>query len=147
VSCLACDLADGRLNLPGGRIHETAHWIVEHTVGPLGLGTLIVKPRRHVLAVAELRDDEAREVGSLLQRAATVVTELIQPEQVYICLWSHADGEPQHIHFVVQPVTRALLDEVGTNGPYLQTALFTRNELPPREQVEAFAERARLLFR
>lgn len=27
-------------------IHETTHWLVEHCVGPLGLGTLIVKPRR-----------------------------------------------------------------------------------------------------
>ena len=27
VGCLACDLAAGRLPLPGGRIHETGHWI------------------------------------------------------------------------------------------------------------------------
>lgn len=146
MSCLACDLAEGRLDLPGGRIHETRHWLVEHTVGPLGLGTLIVKPRRHVLAVAELTSDETHEIGPLLQRAATVVTELTQPEQVYVCLWSHAGGEAQHIHFVVQPVSGALLDEAGAIGPYLQTALFTRNELPQRDQVELFAERARKLF-
>jgi hypothetical protein len=42
--CLACDLAEGRLPLPGGRIHETTHWLVEHCVGPLAVGTLIVKP-------------------------------------------------------------------------------------------------------
>ena len=47
--CLACDLAEGRVDLPGGEILVTEHWIVEHTVGPLSLGTLIVKPKRHVV--------------------------------------------------------------------------------------------------
>ena len=33
AGCLACDLTAGRLPLPGGRIHETDYWIVEHCVG------------------------------------------------------------------------------------------------------------------
>src|SRR3954454_11416762 len=88
--CLACDLTAGRLPLPGGRIHETEHWIVEHCVGPLGVGALLVKPRRHVVAVGELGDEEAAELGPLLARSAAVVDELVQPEQVYVGLWSHA---------------------------------------------------------
>ena len=43
--CLACDLTAGRQDLPGGRIHETAHWIVEHCIGPLGVGTRIREQR------------------------------------------------------------------------------------------------------
>jgi hypothetical protein len=31
-SCLACDLAEGREVLPGGRIAETEHWLVEHCI-------------------------------------------------------------------------------------------------------------------
>src|SRR6185503_1191241 len=54
VGCLACDLTNGRQSAPGGRLEETAHWVVEHCVGPLGVGTLIVKPLRHVEHVAEL---------------------------------------------------------------------------------------------
>jgi len=89
--CLACDLAEGRVPLPGGVIHETFHWFVEHTVGPLGVvGTLILKPKRHVKRVSELSDDEAAELGPLLLRSAAVVDELLNPEQVYTCLWSHA---------------------------------------------------------
>ena len=60
-NCLACDLASGRLPLPGGLIHRTGGWLVEHCVGPLGLGTLIVKPGRHVTAVADLTQGEAAE--------------------------------------------------------------------------------------
>lgn len=68
---------------------------------------------------------------------------LIGPDQVYVCLWSHADARPVHIHWVVQPVTRALMDEFGQHGPGLQVAMFQRDEQPDRSEVEAFAARAR----
>ena len=90
--CIACDLADGRLPLPGGRVHETPRWLVEHCIGPLGVGTLIVKPRRHIVHVADLDDKEATELGPLLRTIAAIVTDLTDPEQVYVTLWSHADA-------------------------------------------------------
>ena len=144
--CLACDLAAGRIPLPGGVIHETEHWFVEHCVGPLGVGTLLVKPKRHVTRVAELSASEAAELGPLLQRSAAVIDELVEPEQVYTCLWSHAGAVPVHIHYVVQPVTRALMDDYAAYGPSLQVAMFTRGELPPDDEVAALADRARAAF-
>jgi diadenosine tetraphosphate (Ap4A) HIT family hydrolase len=144
--CLACDLATARIPLPGGVIHETQYWLVEHCIGPLGVGTLIVKPKRHVTRISELESDEAAELGPLLHRSAAVVDELVAPEQVYTCLWSHAGGEPVHIHYVVQPVTHALMDEYGAHGPVLQVAMFGAGEQPPEAEVEAFAARARALF-
>ena len=145
--CLACDLAEGRLPLPGGVIHETADWVVEHTVGPLGVGTLILKPRRHVTRVSELTDNEAAELGPLLRRSAAVVDELVAPEQVYTCLWSHAGGTPVHIHYVVQPATRDLMDRYDAYGPDLMVAMFHDGTPPHEPDVEAFAERARVAFR
>jgi diadenosine tetraphosphate (Ap4A) HIT family hydrolase len=144
--CLGCDLAAGRLPLPGGVIYETEHWLVEHCVGPLGVGTLIIKPRRHVTRVSELTGGEAAEVGLLLRRSAAVVDQLVEPEQVYTCLWSHAGSVPVHIHYVVQPVSRALMDEHGAHGPALQVAMFKRGELPPEDEVTLFADRARQAF-
>ena len=143
--CLACDLADGRVPLPGGVIFESSRWLVEHCVGPLGVGTLIVKPKRHVIHVWELDAEEAAELGPLLRRASTVVAELTAPDQVYVCLWSHHGGLPVHVHFVVQPVTKEQRAALGV-GPYLQVAMFDAGELPPTDQVEAFAERARAAF-
>jgi tRNA (cmo5U34)-methyltransferase len=139
--CLACELADGRRELPGGRIHESDHWLVEHCVGPLGVGTLVVKPRRHVVHVWQLTDAEAAELGPLLRRVSEVVARLAKPDQVYLCLWSHAGGEPVHIHFVIQPVSSG-----PQRGPALQVAMFKAGEGPPRAEVEAFAERARELL-
>ena len=103
---------------------ETDDWVVEHSVGPLGVGTLIVKPRRHVVHVAELSETEAAELGPLLRRTAATVTRLLDPEQVYVTLWSHAGGVAGNIHWVVQPVTRDLMTRYGLHGPRLQVAMF-----------------------
>lgn len=143
--CFACDLAAGRIDLPGGRVHETDHWLVEHCVGPLGVGTLIVKPRRHIVHVWELNGGEAHELGALLREASSVVAELTAPDQVYVCLWSHQGGVPVHIHFVVQPVTKAERELFG-GGARLQAAMFDANAPLPAGDVETFAAQARACF-
>jgi len=145
--CIACDLAEGRLPLPGGRVHEPPCWLVEHCVGPLGVGTLIVKPRRHIVHVADLDYEEATELGPLLRTIAAIVTDLTDPEQVYVTLWSHADAVPGHIHWVVQPVTAAsMAAHGGLHGARIQVEMFDRRVEPPLAEVEAFCERARSLL-
>jgi diadenosine tetraphosphate (Ap4A) HIT family hydrolase len=142
--CIACDLLEGRLALPGGVIHDTGSWVVEHCVGPLGVGTLIVKPRRHVTRVSELTRDEARELGGVLRLAAAMVDAECPNEQTYVTLWSHSDATPQHIHWVVQPVTaRRMADHDGLYGPRLQVAMFAAREAPDAAAVEAVAGRMR----
>src|SRR5438445_11534302 len=54
----------------GGRIHSSRHWIIEHCVGPLGIGALILKPLRHCLHVADLTTEEAADLGPLLKQAS-----------------------------------------------------------------------------
>jgi diadenosine tetraphosphate (Ap4A) HIT family hydrolase len=142
--CPACDLAEGRLDLPGGRIHATSHWLIEHCVGPLGVGTLIVKPRRHVVHLWELDRAEAEELGPLLQRVVRVVAALTHPDQVYVALWSHRGAVPRHIHFVVQPVSQAVMAEHGgLYGLSLQREMLERGKPLDRGEVERFAEAAR----
>jgi diadenosine tetraphosphate (Ap4A) HIT family hydrolase len=116
---------------------------VEHTVGPLGLGTLVVKPLRHVVHVADLDEAESAELGPLLRHTAAAVTTVIQPEQVYVCLWSHAGGAPAHIHFVVQPVTEADKTRFGALGPDLQAAMFREGAVPGEREIELVCARLR----
>jgi diadenosine tetraphosphate (Ap4A) HIT family hydrolase len=146
TDCDACDLATGSRPLPGGMIHATDHWRVEHCIGPLGLGALIVKPTRHVTAIGALTDDEASELGPLLRLASDVAGRLVAAEQVYNCLWSHAHGQPGHIHYVVQPVTQAQKVRFGAHGPALQMAMFSEGETPTDEEIERVARRARELI-
>jgi diadenosine tetraphosphate (Ap4A) HIT family hydrolase len=110
------------------------------------LGTLIVKPTRHVTAVADLDDSEALELGPLLQRASAVARDLVGAKQVYNCLWSHAGGEAVHIHYVVQPVTAEQMQTFGAHGPLLQVAMFDNAQLPDPAAVAHIAERARRRF-
>jgi diadenosine tetraphosphate (Ap4A) HIT family hydrolase len=144
--CLACDLAAGRRELPGGVIHESPRFLVEHCIGPLGVGTLLVKPRRHVTRVGELTEEESAELGRLLRRAAQVVDELAMPEQVYTCQWSHAGRTPVHVHWVVQPAKTADIDELDAFGTRLQRAMFDRGQELDPDEVADFAERARAIF-
>jgi diadenosine tetraphosphate (Ap4A) HIT family hydrolase len=138
MSCWICEL-----EAPGGAVALTPLSIVDVCIGPLNLGTLIVRPRRHVERVGELSDDEAQQLGLLVQRAAAVIDELVQPSQVYVCLWSHAERQPGHIHFVVQPVTDELMSRYDAHAGKLQVAMFEAREYPTDEELVAFAEAAR----
>ncbi len=142
--CLACELAAGERELPGGRIAEAAGWVVEHCVGPLGAGTLIVKPLRHLTHVWDLSGEEAAGLGPLLARVARAQRELLAPEQLYVTLWSHSGGVPVHIHWVLQPVGPDR--PAGLFGPHLQAAMFDAAQEPPRAEVEAVSAQLRELL-
>ncbi|GGV42838.1 hypothetical protein GCM10010277_32090 [Streptomyces longisporoflavus] len=147
--CLACDLADGTAPLLGGTLLRTAHWTVEHCVGPLGTGTLIVKPLRHITGVHEMNADESAELGPLLTRVTSALRAAVgdECEQVYVCLWSHAGRVPGHIHFVVQPARTSDIDRHGNAyGPALQAAMFATGEEPEPGEVEEFCTRVRHAF-
>jgi len=75
-----------------------------------------------------------------------VIERLVKSEQTYVCLWSHAGGQPGHIHYVVQPISQALMDEHDSHGPSLQVAMFTAGNPPDANAVTAFAARARAIF-
>jgi diadenosine tetraphosphate (Ap4A) HIT family hydrolase len=145
-SCIACQLSSGTINLPGGRIYATSLWVVEHCIGALGVGTLMVKPLRHCEHVWELTHDESDELGPLLQKTTMVIQKILKPDQVYVCLWSHKDWQPGHIHFVLQPVWNDFSKKFSGTGPVLQTEMFKMNKIPPVEEIEQFAENARKMF-
>ena len=141
--CLACNLTSGETDLPGGRIYAAQYWVVEHCVGPLGVGTLAVKPFRHCIHFWELTDEEVRELGPLLRRVAATIHVILRPDQVYVCLWSHQGWKPGHLHFVLQPSWNHLQQQHRRGGPFLQVDMLERNVQPPREEVEAFATQAK----
>lgn len=144
--CLACDLTAGRQPLPGGTILQTGHWAVEHCIGPLGVGTLIVKPLRHVVRFAELTAKETAEFGPLVQRVAAAVLAETGADQTYICEWSHMGFIVGHIHFVVQPAWDSQREKFARPGPFLQVAMFDANEAMDAGEIDAFCEKVRARF-
>jgi diadenosine tetraphosphate (Ap4A) HIT family hydrolase len=144
--CYACRLTEGVEPLPGGRIHATKHWVVEHCTGPLGVGTFIVKPFRHCLHAGDLTAAEAREIGPLLKLVSQVVQAVTQPEQVYVCLWSHSGWNPVHIHFVVQPAWNHWRAEYDRPGPFVQAAMFLAGNALPIAEVEEVCRNVKMLL-
>ena len=141
AGCLACDLTAGRQPLPGGMIHEADGSRIEHCVGPLGVGTLLLKPIRHVTRVAELTDSEAAAQGRLIHRCCAVIETLLSPAQTYVCLWSHAGGQPVHIHYVIQPVNDTQIAD-GVLGPHLQARMSRQTTRPiPQASIGSRAKR------
>jgi len=146
MECLACDLIEHPEKVPGGRIASIGGWVVEHCVGPLGVGAVVVKPRRHVIHLADLDRAEAAQLGPLLADVARAVSsaqaEAGEPaDQVYACLWSHAERRPGHIHFVIQPVSAALMARHDAHGPKLQTRMFEADESIDPAAAATAAER------
>jgi diadenosine tetraphosphate (Ap4A) HIT family hydrolase len=146
LECMACQLTAGERELAGGRIFQTDHWVVEHCVGTLGVGALILKPLRHIVALADMSDAEAAELGPLMQRASSIIRALTDADQVYACLWSHAEWRPGHIHFVLQPSWNALRSRYPGPGPALQMAMFTEASALDPDAVQSFCARARSAF-
>jgi diadenosine tetraphosphate (Ap4A) HIT family hydrolase len=145
--CYACRLLQGVEPLPGGRIHATNNWVVEHCTGPLGVGTLVVKPFRHCVHAGDLTVSEAQEIGPLLQRVSQVVQTVTRAEQVYICLWSHSGWQPVHIDFVVQPAWNGWSEEYDHPGPFVQAAMFRAGNTPPVAEVEKVCRKMKKLIR
>lgn len=147
VGCLGCDIVAGRCDVPGGIVHQTARWIVNHAVGRLNLGTLVVAPRDHIVAIADLDDEAAAELGPLLRRTACVVEAICRPEQTYVCVWSHGRTERRHLHILVQPVTAALVAQYGgLRSEQLQVKIMTTHEPPAPAEVERFCAETRERF-
>lgn len=147
VGCLGCDLLAGRRDLPGGVVHQTTSWVVNHVVGSMNLGTLVVSPREHVVAIADLDGTAVVELGPLLRDAARVVEAICQPEQTYVSLWSHGPGTRKHLHIVVQPVTAAVVARYGgVRSEQLQARMLAGGDEPDIADVERFCDRARELF-
>jgi diadenosine tetraphosphate (Ap4A) HIT family hydrolase len=146
LDCMACQLTAGERDLLGGRIFQTENWVVEHCIGTLGVGTLILKPLRHIVGLADMSDAEAADLGLLMQRATSIIKALTDSDQVYACLWSHADWTPGHIHFVLQPAWNALRSRYPGPGPALQMAMFTEAQALDPHAVQAFCARARSAF-
>ena len=116
---------------------------MEHCIGPLGVGTHIVKPLRHCTRFWELTPEEASEVGPLLSLVGSTIRSLLEPDQLYICLWSHAGWAAGHLHFLLQPSWNHYQGKHERPGPFLQVNMFEANVEPPRDEVVAFAAKAR----
>ena len=136
--CLACDVLDGKIEVPGRVIYEDEWWRVDHSTSPVLLaGFVIIKPRRHVEQIGELTVEEAAAFGPLLTRTTRAVQEVLAAEKVYVCSFGEA---VRHLHYYIVP----RLPEMPATGPELILQMFReRTWATTDEAAVAVADRVR----
>jgi diadenosine tetraphosphate (Ap4A) HIT family hydrolase len=103
TDCYTCaHEAAGRNAPPWERIASDEHWRVAHALNTAVPGWLVLVPRRHVTALAELTDAEAAALGSWQVRLSRALARVLGCQKTYIAQFAEAEGFA-HVHFHVVP--------------------------------------------
>lgn len=102
TGCYVCDReAEFDRLPPRERIAYDDHWRVAHAFGSALLGWLVLVPRRHVMELADLTDEEAESLGVWQVRLARALAAELGTPKTYLAEFGEAPGF--HLHFHVVP--------------------------------------------
>jgi len=87
---------------PRDRVARTGRFSVAHAFNSSLEGWLVVLPRRRVVRVGDLDDDEARELGPLLSDVSAALRDVVGCEKTYVVQLAESPGY-HHVHFHVVP--------------------------------------------
>jgi diadenosine tetraphosphate (Ap4A) HIT family hydrolase len=83
-------------------IYRTPFWDVAHSYNTSLPGWLVLVVRRHIEAVDKLTDEEAAELGHLLQRTSHALNKVTGCIKTYVMQFAEMAEHP-HVHFHVVP--------------------------------------------
>ena len=81
-------------------IKETEHWIVNHRVGTRLPGYMMVGARKETAEVHGLSAEAWTELGPLLGLAQRALSDLFDPEHIYVGRYGHTPGQSLHFHVI-----------------------------------------------
>jgi len=147
--CVTCSLIERRDagDAPlWDRILRTQRWDVVHAFGTSLEGWLCLIVRRHITAVADLSDDEAAELGSLVKQVSAALQEVVDCDKTYVVQFAEHVNHP-HVHFHVIPRPRDLADDHQGPRVFSLLGVPTEQEVPEARRDEIAAQLAALLDR
>jgi len=83
-------------------IHQTPYWDVVHSYDTALPGWLVLVVRRHIIAVDDLTDAEAIELGQLIRRTSIALKEVTGCLKTYVIQFAERADHP-HVHFHIIP--------------------------------------------
>jgi diadenosine tetraphosphate (Ap4A) HIT family hydrolase len=83
-------------------IHQTPYWDVVHSYDTALPGWLVLVVRRHIIAVDDLTDVEAIELGQLIRRTSIALKEVTGCLKTYVIQLAERAEHP-HVHFHIIP--------------------------------------------
>jgi diadenosine tetraphosphate (Ap4A) HIT family hydrolase len=83
-------------------IHRTPYWDVVHSYNTALPGWLVLVLRRHIVALDEMTDEEAAELGILIRRVSVARKEVTGCLKTYVIQFAEAAEHP-HVHVQIIP--------------------------------------------
>jgi histidine triad (HIT) family protein len=104
TSCFVCQKHNGEIHISGGVIFQDSLIFISHANISENevshyLGHIIIEPKRHIIEVSDLSDQEAQAIGLFTSRIARALVDIQRMEHIYTFIIG--DGVPHlHIHIV-----------------------------------------------
>lgn len=103
LPCMSCSQnAEDTNRRPENWIASDVHWRISHAVGAAVAGWLVLVPRRHVVTIADLTDEEAATLGTWLIRLSRALHAVTGCAKTYVAQFAELAGF-EHVHFHVVP--------------------------------------------
>ena len=105
ANCYTCELTTQRSagQAPAwDSILRTQYWDVVHSYNTSLRGWLVLVARRHMAAIAEMTEEEAVELGSLIRRVSLALQEVTGCLKTYVIQFAEHPDHP-HVHFHIVP--------------------------------------------
>ena len=83
-------------------ILRTQYWDMVHSYNTSLLGWLVLVARRHMAAIAEMTEEEAVELGSLIRRVSLALQKATGCLKTYVIQFADSPDHP-HVHFHIVP--------------------------------------------
>jgi diadenosine tetraphosphate (Ap4A) HIT family hydrolase len=130
MDCLVCHNNDQFDELPPReRVAADPHWRVAHAFNTALPGWLVLVPRRHVTAIADLTDSEAAALGTWQVRLSRALRDVTGCAKTYVMQFAEQEGFG-HVHFHVMPRMDDIPDD--HRGP----AVFQYLIRPPGQGID-----------
>ena len=110
-ACLSCaqDTQDPTRH-PENWIASDKHWRISHAVGAAVAGWLVLVPRRHVVTIADLTDEEAAALGTWQVRLSRALHAVTGCAKTYVVQFAERQGFA-HVHFHIVPRADGLSEQ------------------------------------
>ncbi|HEX6521154.1 MAG TPA: HIT family protein [Streptosporangiaceae bacterium] len=132
AGCVFCERVAGRDFWFA--VGETRHSIAAVANHQRSTGSLIVIPRRHVLALHELSDEEALDLFRITRAATLAVERAYRPDAMYV--WQGGRIPLAHIHVRICPRYQAVPYTFEANGKLPLTPMAERERIARRVSAE-----------
>ena len=99
ANCLFCRISSGEI--PAKKVHEDGDVVAFHDINPQAPTHVLVIPRRHIAALADLTEADAATIGTTIVRASQIARDLHLESDGYRIVVNNGEAAGQtvfHIH-------------------------------------------------